>query len=453
MFLAGKSLLLACKPRSVYYKTVMVTEIFRKQSIRLVVTAFLVSFLLFFVPTTFGQSIDELRQKIEETNRVKAALEKEIAQYQSDLSVIGKEAQTLANAVKTLDLERKKLLADVKLTENKIQATELTITELLSGIRTKESQINMNHAAIRLSVREQNELDQVTILSAMLGYDTFSEMWNETEELLRFQTDVKDRVIEVRELKTDLEKRKKDAQKKRDDLVEYRKELSDRQKIVESNQKQKNTLLAETKSKESEYKRILAEKEKKRLAFEQELSDYEAKLRITIDPRSLPSVGSGVLKWPLDQVLITQYFGNTSFATANPSFYKGKGHNGIDFRASVGTPVKASASGVVQATGNTDLVAGCYSYGKWILIKHNNGLSTIYAHLSLISVTQGQNVIVGDTIGYSGNTGLTTGPHLHFGVYATQGVQVVKYENSINCKGAYVPIADYKAYLNPLSYL
>ena len=81
---------------------------------------------------------------------------------------------------------------------------------------------------------------------------------------------------------------------------------------------------------------------------------------------------------------------------------------------------------MIVGTGNTDEPRGCYSYGKWILIKHENGLSTLYAHLSLIKVNAGETVNTGDIIGYSGNTGYSTGPHLHLTVYATQGVKIVR---------------------------
>jgi murein DD-endopeptidase MepM/ murein hydrolase activator NlpD len=107
----------------------------------------------------------------------------------------------------------------------------------------------------------------------------------------------------------------------------------------------------------------------------------------------------------------------------------------------------------VVGVSNTDLVPGCYSFGKWVMVKHPNGLSTLYAHLSLQTVSVGQKVGTGELIGYSGNTGYTTGPHLHFGVYATQGVQITLFKNSLHCKGATIPLATLDAYLNPLSYL
>ena len=180
---------------------------------------------------------------------------------------------------------------------------------------------------------------------------------------------------------------------------------------------------------------------------------FESQLKLSVNPAALPSSGSAPLSWPLDKVFITQYFGNTPFATANPQIYNGFGHDGVDFRATVGTPTKAALSGVVVGEADTDAVPGCYSFGKWIMLRHADGLSTLYAHLSLQTVLVGETVTTGETIGYSGNTGYTTGPHLHFGVYATAGVEIKPFTTSKHCQGAIIPLAVLPAYLNPLSYL
>ena len=152
--------------------------------------------------------------------------------------------------------------------------------------------------------------------------------------------------------------------------------------------------------------------------------------------------------------MITQYFGNTPFATANPQVYNGHGHNAIDLGASPGTPLKSARTGVVLGTGNTDITCPGASYGKWVFIQHDNGLSTIYAHLSVISVSKGDSVETGSVIGYSGSTGYATGPHLHFGVYASSGSEIASFPSK-SCAGKTytMPVADISAYLNPLSYL
>lgn len=97
------------------------------------------------------------------------------------------------------------------------------------------------------------------------------------------------------------------------------------------------------------------------------------------------------------------------------------GHEGIDIPCEIGTPVYASASGTVSYVKSgwtdTDGVSGMMSYGNCVGISHGDGLETRYAHLSYPLVSSGQQVLQGQIIGYSGNTGNSTGPHMHFAVY------------------------------------
>ncbi len=121
-----------------------------------------------------------------------------------------------------------------------------------------------------------------------------------------------------------------------------------------------------------------------------------------------------------------------------------------------GTPIMAPLTGTVRAVGNTDAVPGCSSWGKWSLIDHANGLSTMYAHQDVISVSPGQKVNTGEVIGYVGNTGFSTGPHLHFTVYAKDGVTVRKFneiKTVTSCGPASTPVAAVDAYIDPMLYL
>ena len=86
----------------------------------------------------------------------------------------------------------------------------------------------------------------------------------------------------------------------------------------------------------------------------------------------------------------------------------GKMHQGVDFAMPVGTQIRAAAAGKVIKAGT----AG--DYGQLVVIKHSEGFETRYAHNSKITVKVGQYIKQGDIIAYSGNTGRSTGPHLHF---------------------------------------
>jgi murein DD-endopeptidase MepM/ murein hydrolase activator NlpD len=85
-------------------------------------------------------------------------------------------------------------------------------------------------------------------------------------------------------------------------------------------------------------------------------------------------------------------------------------HEGIDIAVGEGTPVRAAAAGTVIYAGRMS------GYGNLVVIDHGNGLSTAYAHNSSLAVSVGQSVAAGEVVSYSGNTGNSTGPHVHFEV-------------------------------------
>jgi hypothetical protein len=118
------------------------------------------------------------------------------------------------------------------------------------------------------------------------------------------------------------------------------------------------------------------------------------------------------LQWPVTQRAINQNFMENKFFDYTQ--FGHPGHEGIDFPVSIGTPVMASADGVVVLTNSPYDRA----YGTHVWIRHNMSdgtvYRTLYAHLSQINVSDGQHVTVGTIVGLSGNTGNSTGPHLHF---------------------------------------
>ncbi|KRO55362.1 MAG: peptidase M23 [Cryomorphaceae bacterium BACL11 MAG-121001-bin54] len=87
-------------------------------------------------------------------------------------------------------------------------------------------------------------------------------------------------------------------------------------------------------------------------------------------------------------------------------------HDGMDFTAKIGTPIYATGNGKIEKVESS-----ARGYGKYVIIDHGFGYKTLYAHMSKFKVTIGQKVNRGDVIGYVGNTGLSSGPHLHYEVH------------------------------------
>lgn len=400
----------------------------------------------------YASRVGELQEKISSRNFEVEQIEKEIKEYEVQLNGISKEKKTLKNTIRSFDLSIKKFNSDIKVTEKKITLTSQTIEQLGTTINEKQRTIAQNIAAIAQVIRAVDAAESHSLPELILAHDRLFDVWNDVTAMEQLQNKIRDTLQNLKVLKADLEENKVAEQQRQGELENYKEDLNDKKIILQYNKTEKNKTLAETENKESVFNNRLEEKKQKREQFLAELLELESQLQLEIDPSALPQPGSKVLMWPLDDVLVTQYFGETEFAKTT-SAYRGKGHNGIDLRASLGTKVKAALSGIVLATGNTDTSPGCFSYGKWVLLRHNNGLSTLYAHLSLSKVMKDEQVNTGDMIGFSGNSGYSTGPHLHFTVYATQGVRVEQFTKSTNCRNATIPIADLKAYLNPLQYL
>lgn len=411
----------------------------------------------FFIQPVFAQTeVERLQSEIKERNERLGEIEKEIAKYEADLQKVGAEKSTLQAAINQLELERKKVLADISYTETKIKNTDLQINKLSLEIGSTSQSIAVNTAAIGEILRSVAQTDNDSMVELFLRHKNLSEFWDEVESLDTVRQGMRDRIDALSGLKDTLEVKKDEETDKRGDLVSLKQQYTGQQAILEGNKKEKNQLLTATKNQETTYQQQLAAKKTARETLLKEVQSIESELQFILDPNSIPTKGSSVFRWPLDKIIITQYFGYTKFALQNAGVYKNNMHNGIDLGAAVGTKIYAPLSGTVRAVGNTDLVPGCYSWGQWALVDHPNGLSTLFAHMSWVGVAAGDKLSTGDVIGYVGSTGYATGPHLHFTVYASEAVQVKQFNQFkavTGCGAALSPFSAIEGYLNPLDYL
>jgi murein DD-endopeptidase MepM/ murein hydrolase activator NlpD len=422
-------------------------------------------FGLVLVPTLWWGSnvvtaqvdIEALQTEIRDRNNRLSEIEKEIAAFEASLKEVGAEKKTLQSAINRLELERGKVVAEIKYTEQKISSTDLEINKLILEINATEKDIEQNEAAIAETIRRIYKTDKVTMIEAMLQNEHLSEFWSTLQTLDRVRNSMNERVANLTELQNTLEEKRDQTTERRGELVDLKNQYSDQSSVLANNKAERNELLVATKNEEANYQTLLKQKQAAREQIVKEMRDFEAKLSFILNPNTIPAAGSRVFDWPIKNVVITQYFGGTEFAKRNAGVYGGRAyHPGVDFGVPSGSQITAPLAGTVRATGNTDAVPGCYSWGKWTLIDHANGLSTLYAHQSVQSVVPGQRVATGEVIGYSGNTGYSTGPHLHFTVYAKDGVSVRKF-NEIkavtSCGAATTPVAATEAYLDPMLYL
>ncbi len=404
-----------------------------------------------------GSEIERLQGQIQDRSSRLIEIEREIAKYTEDLKAVGAEKQTLQKAINQLELERKKVTAEIRKTETLISSTDLEINKLILEIDRTEGDIERTTSAISETIRSLYQAGDDSLVELLLRSSRLSEFWSSFETHEAIASSMSDKVTELDNFKRLLEDQRSRSTEKRNNLVSLKNQYTDQTSVLANNKAERSKLLEVTKSEEANYQLLLAERRESREQIVKELRDFEAKLQFILDPNTIPTPGTKVFDWPLKNIIITQYFGGSEFARRNPGIYGGRAyHPGVDFGAPRGTPIYAPLAGTVRATGNTDAVPGCYSWGKWTLIDHANGLSTLYAHQDTISVSAGQRVATGEIIGYTGNTGYSTGPHLHFTLYAKDGVTVRQF-NEIKtvtaCGPATTPVAATEAYLDPMLYL
>lgn len=397
-----------------------------------------------------AQTATAIKAQIDAHNTQIKALEDEISRYQKELNTLGTQKNTLQSAVNSLVLSQKQLGSKIKVTQANIAWANKQIKELSVSIGDKETSIQSGQAAIGKALRSINQDDGVSLLAQLVSENTLSDAWQRAEEAAQFNRALGENIADLRSARVVLTDNRDQVTAEKQKLLRLESDLLVQNKSLDVSKAAQQKLLADTKNQESGYQALIAQKRAQQAQFEKQLYQFEQELKTALDPTSIPTAGKGILAWPLSNPRITQYFGKTIDAKV---LYVSGTHGGVDFGASIGTPIKAARSGTVTDIEGVKYKNGC-QYGKWVLVNHGNGLSTIYGHLSHVYVKPGGVVTTGQTIGLSGDTGYATGPHLHFGVYATAGVRVVDASQlgSVNCAGIKTVAASPNAYLNPMAY-
>jgi len=359
---------------------------------------------------------EAVEKNLEEVNKSGGSLKKELQVINSNISQLNLSVKANTLTLERLDLEIDSLKIDTEKIEEDINQGKLTIAKLLVELQKK---------------------DRENFLITFLKNKSLNQSIAEAQTIVNLNGNLTETAGELREFQYQLsQKLTLEEQTKRNKKTEQV-NLLNRQYIVQDQKSEKQKLLEQTKNQEKIYREQIAELEKKQQAIGDELEKIENQLRTTFDSSLLPIKRPGVLGYPVGNRLVTQPYGKTKFAERA---YKTKFHNGIDFQASIGTPVFAAASGKIKAVGNN----GRLQYGKFVLIEHENNLTTLYAHLSRYVVQNGDKVNEGDLIGYSGNTGYSTGPHLHLTVYWAPSVTIKSFPGAgIVPVGITIDPADY----------
>ena len=386
----------------------------------------------------FAGEIDDLKNQIDERGREIQELKAKVGEYTEAVGYAHEQAETLKEVVTDFTQQIRSVENDIYIKQKEITSTNLKIRQKELEIEAHAATIERTKNYIAATLREVYKNDNEQVSELIFKYENFSEFFNQVEYRHLLQEELKSQLEEIRNQKKQIEGERANLDGHRVELVELKSGLETQNSILDFERDKKQNLLVETRNEEWRYKALLKDTRAKQEAIQREIFELEDKLRQAIDAASIPAPRAGVILWPAEGNL-TQGYGCTKFAKTSAA-YPICFHNGIDIGAKYGTMIRAARDGKVVAVQNAP-----YAYGKWIAIEHDNGLTSMYAHLSVQKVDVGQEVTKGDIIGYMGSTGYSTGSHLHFTVYST---------NSFSTKPSEIagtlPIG---ATINPFDYL
>lgn len=334
----------------------------------------------------------EVLDRVDAVVAKRRSLEGQVRALDADIAAV--EAD-LANATVLLDT----ITADLTRAETKLSATSTD----LHLARTE-----LTDRAVNAYIRQPG----AQLANVLLERRSFREL-AAAADFLRSLFDAQHRSVgRYRALQDAIVGERRSLGELRDQAAAQRDVVAVRRQELVGARSQRDGLRAQALSEEAKQKAILEEVKDQVEKFEAEIASLKkesdaiaALLRARQRTQKVLPSGKGVLAAPVAGG-VTSAFG----ARVHPIFETTRMHNGVDLSAPAGTPVKAADAGTVAVAGTRG------GYGTTVIIDHQNGLATLYAHLSGLAVAEGAKVDRGQVVGYAGSTGFSTGSHLHFEV-------------------------------------
>lgn len=367
----------------------------------------IISILLVLI-LLMGSSIQIFAQT---TTEKKEELESQLEDAQSEQDDIASEKSDVLDEISALELQITEYEDRIKVLNTNIADLEASIEETEKEIKKLEKEYEEKEDAFKQRMVAVYEAGQTTYLDLLLSSDgiiSFISNYYMIEELAQADQTMRDLVTAQKEQIEDAKAKLEDEQA---EIESSKKEIQSKQISLNSAKVTKEAKVSSLTEQEKELQSQID-------AFNTAIKEAEAKIQQEIADAAASNGSGGYqgnldgdLSWPVSSSssyynYISSYFGIRDAPTSGAS----TNHGAVDIPISY-QPVYSPAAGkVIVAT----YVSG---YGNYIMIDHGNNVYTAFAHLSAYSISKGSVVTKGQKIATSGNTGVSTGPHLHYEVY------------------------------------
>ncbi|WP_235588706.1 murein hydrolase activator EnvC family protein [Sporosarcina koreensis] len=378
-----------------------------------------------------ASTLSDLKKEQKQNQQKKQNLKTSMENKDNAIKATKNEIQKFLNQISALNKEIEETNANINRVIDKINKTNEEIEALKESIADLEKRIAERDVVLRERVRAmQVKGSDVSYIDVLLGANSFADFIDRFSAVTTLMDADRDIMRKQQEDIEQLEAEKKLVEKKLKELEESKAKLDklkanlkarkqEKGKVIDQLEAEQERLSEEKNQLEEELHEAIevdAQLEKKVIAEQKRIAEIarkeaerkrkEQEAAAAAKPGSLPHVSNGFWTKPANG----RY--SSSFGwRMHPIYHTKRQHRGADLAAPIGTPVVAAGDGVVSYAGQMG------GYGNVIMITHStNGsiFTTVYAHLSKIGVSSGQVVDKGTYIGAVGNTGASTGPHLHF---------------------------------------
>ena len=369
----------------------------------------------------------EIRQELDGLKSENAEIQKQINAIRSQYNANASEIQDLVNQKNGIDQEIALLHTQIDNLNEQIMAYGQLVADSQDSLDTAQEELDELNRHYKERIQAMEEEGEITYWQVIFKANSFTDLLDRIAMVEEIAASDQRRLAEIQAAADVVSTQQAQMQEERKSLEAATQELAESQEALDARRNESDAILRQLIAKQAEFQALLDESEALQDELMQEIAqkqkelsnaEYEERLaKLALQGQNPPSNATWIT--PVSGYVISSAFG----MRVHPVLGYARMHNGIDMACAAGTPIYATRAGTVTVASYQ---AG--GAGNYVALNHGDGFGSIYMHMTNYVVTAGQKVAAGQLIGYVGSTGISTGPHLHFGVsYAGTYVNPLAY--------------------------
>lgn len=365
--------------------------------------------------SAFAATSSEIKDQITDLKVENTVIQAQIDTIQTQYNANATEIQALVDKKNAVDQEISLLHTQILNINEQLRIYGQMIAdsqERLDDANARLTSLNRQYRERIRAIEEEGDLTYWQVIFQSSSFTDFLDRMNMVDEIAAADTR---RLLDLQVAAANVEENQRILNEEMAELEETRQQLADSEAMLEVKRTESDDVLRDLISKRDEFQVLLDQSEALQSELMTEIAQKQKELQAAQYKEELAKMAlrgqnpPSDAKWiePVSGYTITSPFGYRKAPTKGASTY----HQGIDMACPSGTPIYASRGGTVTKASYQAGGAGYY-----VSISHGDGFASIYMHMTRYVVSSGQSVTQGQLIGYVGSTGISTGPHLHFGI-------------------------------------